>query len=1041
MTTQRKFFVMSASANAMTQRSPSITRHKLVQYGLIGLTALIGLIVIATIWIWMNRYALIERQAITYLNSLGIDADLDIQSASRTEADIRNIRLSYDGEAFLTIQHLQAAYQWRDLLNGQVERLDFEGLNAIITVDETGAIIDGWQPPSTGNNASGFPLDGITAKDARLTLHTPYGTGRIEGNAEIASPTQFSFQGNIQPTELTQDEISLSLEGPVSLKREDGPFQIATNGLLLSVSHTSATVKQTRLDLLATYDPKSQSGSGNVELRGGDFDSAARLTGNIETISIEGRGASGEFAGTIRLDLSETSLDDVERRRKLVETLSLTRTLADVPVAQNFAPTLQPALTDLLSGSDINANLSVTLSDDNRDISLRSPMHIDGENTRAILTPVQDIPFYVFDPQVGHYDITSHVSLSHPLAIGLDALHTRITSENGASVDGLQFATGILKTKDIWSAQTLDGRPARLAPLSVAFDYQGRTNETPQLSLVGGAHYDGDIPGGYVTGLKAGGVLTARLGIEGTRVAFDPNSHIRLDHLETSSEWRIQDFTGRLTPTQNLYQRTPNQASGIGAVLNDLKFTAYRPAGEEVDAADIHLTLDRAMLSGQLARGQQDWDIAFDVLRLGSQTFPLPQTHLTLPTGEMTIRLSSDQRTHFRVTAPSSTLNTELFTARETHVYAEGTAENYHLTYQDGRVRIHPQSEDGLSLPVVPISGDLIFVDGAFTGDATTSLPQAPETPIQVQYRFEDGLGAAEVIIDRLTFRPDGLQPQDLSPTLRGKIAQVEGPIDAHLSMSFGGDSPVSGTGTVTLDNLSLGTAPGPVTGLSGTVELTSLFPVLTAPDQQLRVGSFNPGYSLEDGELTYTLVTDGVSIASAIFPLGDGSVSFDPFLWTYGAQENRVILRVSGVEVGEFLEDTADGRLQISGLLEGTIPVVVRGIDVLVEEGRLEVKDGGVIQYQGGDIADALPNEHASHAIEALRNFTYDELFLNIDGPLDGEVTLGMAFTGSNPDVLYDVPFQFDVAVKGELFNIARSFNPNALQQRALSVISGDED
>ena len=99
------------------------------------------------------------------------------------------------------------------------------------------------------------------------------------------------------------------------------------------------------------------------------------------------------------------------------------------------------------------------------------------------------------------------------------------------------------------------------------------------------------------------------------------------------------------------------------------------------------------------------------------------------------------------------------------------------------------------------------------------------------------------------------------------------------------------------------------------------------------------------------------------------------------------------------------------------------------------------MIQYQGGDIADALPNEHASQAIEALKNFTYDELFLDIDGPLDGEVTLGMAFTGSNPDVLYDVPFQFDVAVQGELFNIARSFNPNALQQRALSVISGDED
>jgi len=175
---------------------------------------------------------------------------------------------------------------------------------------------------------------------------------------------------------------------------------------------------------------------------------------------------------------------------------------------------------------------------------------------------------------------------------------------------------------------------------------------------------------------------------------------------------------------------------------------------------------------------------------------------------------------------------------------------------------------------------------------------------------------------------------------------------------------------------------------------------------------------------------------AADIFPLGEGQFSFDPFTWTYGASENRVTLRVSEVEVGDFLKGVGNGKLSISGALEGTIPVVVRGIDVLVEKGRLEVKNGGAIRYQGKDVADAIPNEFAAKAIEALKDFNYDALFMEINGPLDGEIKLGLQFTGSNPEVLYNIPFQFDVTVDGELFNIARSLNPNGLQQRVLTSV-----
>jgi len=63
---------------------------------------------------------------------------------------------------------------------------------------------------------------------------------------------------------------------------------------------------------------------------------------------------------------------------------------------------------------------------------------------------------------------------------------------------------------------------------------------------------------------------------------------------------------------------------------------------------------------------------------------------------------------------------------------------------------------------------------------------------------------------------------------------------------------------------------------------------------------------------------------------------------------------------------------------------------------------------------------------MEALRDFRYDELFAKLNGPLDGEVTVGMKFLGKNEKVLNGQPFAFDVTIGGELFNILRNFNSN---------------
>jgi len=1025
---------MSAAPHAIKKRKPLQRALRILAW--LVATALLIIALVAA-WVWSNRYELVERQAITYLGSLGIDADLKIRSANGTSADIRNIRLSYEDDPFLTIDRLQASYQWRELLNGAVERLVFTGLDATITVDETGQIVDGWRPPSTGDGVA-LPPGGIEVERGTILLQTPFGNVPVSGDATIKTLEAFTFKGRLAETTLTRDGVSVTAAGPVSVERRGKPVSVEAPETQLSLNHPSGNLRDTVLSTTAIFNPDDSSLSGRARLQGGAFDVSAGLAGDLKMVTIDGRWIDGSATADIDTKIVDLTVTDADQRKSLSRTLSLADLLSDIPVAQNFAPSLVGPVADLLVGAELDASVSVLLNEQQRQISLRGPMTVKTKKTTAVLSPVADTHFYHYQDNSGEFSLNTQIDLSRPLPLSLNPLNVRIRSDDGLTIDGVAGATGQFTTRAPWRAMTGDGRPARLAPLSVSFEYDAPLESTSRLMLRGAVDYDGDIPGGYVETLKAGGVLNTRLNAGRTQLDYKPDRKVTFSKLETTSDWRVENFSGSIVPRSPIYARTASGITTIQTNLSDANFSATRPATDALEAATLFLEVSSAKASGRIQDIAQNWDVGFSGVTVKSETFPVIGTDLVLPEGELTVGLSADAPLSFFMTAPTSTLITPAYVVRGMAVDATGTIERYTMNYSGGRVRMMPQTEDAIPLPVLQVSGDLSVDAGVFSGQALTFLPRAPDTPINIDYRLVDGQGEADVTIDRLRFKPGGLQPQELAPALRGKIARVDGIVDAKLHILFGGETPPSGTGSIEIFDMSVGTAPGPVTGLSGQIELTSLFPVVTAPDQRLRIRSFDPGFPLENGELVYALVADGVEISEAIFPFGEGQISFDPFTWVYSAVENRVVLRVAEVEIGEFLKDIGDGRLSATGTLVGTIPVVVRGIDVRVDMGRLEVRNGGTIRFKSEGGADALPNEYAQQAIKALENFNYEALFLEIDGPLDGDVEMGVLFTGSNPDVLYGVPFQFNITVEGELFNIARSLNPNGLQERIVaSVVS----
>jgi hypothetical protein len=339
------------------------------------------------------------------------------------------------------------------------------------------------------------------------------------------------------------------------------------------------------------------------------------------------------------------------------------------------------------------------------------------------------------------------------------------------------------------------------------------------------------------------------------------------------------------------------------------------------------------------------------------------------------------------------------------------------------------------------MTGAVNYGDGAFEGTARTTLPLSDDTPINISYRFKDGAGTADVDIPELRFTPKGLQPQYLVSALKGKLAEVDGLVEANIKLAFAAGQPLQSSGTAKIIDMNFGTLPGPLTNVNTELTFSNMFPLQSEGRQKLTVAKFDPGFPLEDGVIEFELIPDGVKVYSARWPLGDGFFSLDPFDWLYSNTVNRVVMRIENVSIGEFLKDVGDGALTATGNMEGTLPIVLSGIDVKVENGELFVKEGGRIQYvskqlnsisefDGTDeraVKAMRKGNYRDAAFEALKDFRYEELRVKIDGPLDGAMGVFLKFDGKNKDVLGGQPFRFDIALEGELLNILRSFNTNA--------------
>jgi hypothetical protein len=282
----------------------------------------------------------------------------------------------------------------------------------------------------------------------------------------------------------------------------------------------------------------------------------------------------------------------------------------------------------------------------------------------------------------------------------------------------------------------------------------------------------------------------------------------------------------------------------------------------------------------------------------------------------------------------------------------------------------------------------------------------------ELSHDLRTGRGGVSVDTGEIAFSPEGLQPADLSPLATVIGSQVAGRARFAGGVDWDGEGLASG-GVLTVPGLDFKSAAGPVAGLSGRIEFTSLIPLETAPGQHLDVARIDSLAPLTQASLDFQFLGDLLKIQAGSVDIGGGRLDIEPMTARLDGQAFEGVINVHGVQLSELVARSpfAD-RVSLDARVSGRLPFVLgpEGIRFIngrleaIEPGRLSIRrealvavsaEGGQAQVVDGPAGAVAPpqetNTVTEFAFQALEHLAFDSLSAEVNSLPEGR--LGVLF------------------------------------------------
>lgn len=578
-----------------------------------------------------------------------------------------------------------------------------------------------------------------------------------------------------------------------------------------------------------------------------------------------------------------------------------------------------------------------------------------------------------------------------------------------------------------------------LTPVQVSHDARGT-----KISTV--ATFDGPVAGGTVHGLTV--QITGLIGTTGGFALTTPCTPVRLDSLVFSSLTLGKTATNVCLKGQEISINASRLAGRTGGEAFDLTATrlSYGLASKALALEQISGHYGPARLS--LARA---------AYHVGSGAFDAVSLHAAVgATGhESTLAVDAINgvRTgatlHGNYTNASGAITNvplQLDHSSGTWQFANAAlALNGNLNVADTTPRPNERFE-----PLVVPDVMLHYAKGVVTATGTLREPKSGAfvSRVTLNHTIATQTGAANIDIlelPLLTFNK-ALQPDQLTLFTKGLIADVKGSISGEGRIRWTAKG-VTSDGDFETNHIDLAALFGVANGLSGKVHFTDLLGMVTAPHQELRVASVNPGIIVNNGVVHYQLLPNNhLAIEDGHFPFADGQLSLESTVMDLNqAATRRLTFTVKGVDAAKFITQSGFEDIAATGVFDGTLPLIFDSNGGRIEGGELAVRAaGGTVSYVGA-VSNTAMGRFGTLAFDALKSMRYHGLKIELNGPLDGEMVTLVKLSGTNESPksakrsyllkqITGIPFKFNIRISApfrSLFNTAKNLDdPSALVQ-----------
>ncbi len=277
------------------------------------------------------------------------------------------------------------------------------------------------------------------------------------------------------------------------------------------------------------------------------------------------------------------------------------------------------------------------------------------------------------------------------------------------------------------------------------------------------------------------------------------------------------------------------------------------------------------------------------------------------------------------------------------------------------------------------------------------------------------GIGATAVTVAPVMFRVGGVQPRDFVPALGDALPRLAGSVALAGGVTWRGTS-VSPALILQLANGAFEPESARFSQIHGDIEVTGLWPVTTAPGQVLNGVVEAGGLVPADAALTFHLLPKpALSIESIRMDFAGGQITAAPFIIGPARSSFATVIGLRQIDLGAVLKLIGVNGLSGSGHIDGGIPVAISGGKIVLREGKLAASGPGVLQLRSdalpGQITDA--GESMTLALQALSDFHYDILTMDLAESATGDGTIALKIQGRNPAVLDGRPFNLNITLE----------------------------